>query len=567
MPQLVTGPDGSTISFPDGTDDATINQVMHQAYGSQGQAAPAGQANAGQAPNPNGQGNQPPSAPYQDPVTGFITSALKPYDNAARMIDQYVPGMKSVDQFLAGATGTPNEPIGTTIGGGRPVGPVTSFAGNVAGTAPLAFVTKDPWIGGALGGAALTNQPTDPGAVLTDAITGAVGGKATQFGLDRLAGVVNPFVRPALQRLLSAGMDAFTPGQLLGGTAQLLENSARSAPFLGDAVHAGQNATLTDFNNAAYNSALKDIQMQLPKGVTGHDAATFTQQAISQKYNQILPTLRIQADTTFATDMQDLRQEVMDGGLPAEKRQQFFDFMKGIGNRFSKSGGMTGRTMGDVDTLLGQEYAQYRGSPNPDDQKYAKYLLMAQASLRNMVYRANPGRRAELEGMRSAFSKFVPAELAAGSPATDATGRFQPIGLKQAAAQNSTVRQMAQGRAQQQGLAESGQAVIGNVMPNANRLLFNALGGVGAVAAHLSPTLALPLGAASLMYTPAGRRMITRLMTGRQGPVAATLGAGIRATARSGLPGVVGAAAAPKKRVYAPPSPSEDNVDLGVTGR
>lgn len=576
MPVSVQAPNGDTVQFPDGTDDATINSVMAKEYGGAAQAPAAGQGPQGAQPNAGQQPpvQAPPNAGVGSAALSFAKAVDQPLDNLSIMLSK-VPGFKTIDQ-LAGPEHTAQAVADSHARyfqdaqqhGYNVDEKVPGFAGSVLGIAPLAAVTENPFAGGALAGAATTKDPNDPVGTAVDAASGAVFGKAAQWGLNRAAGVINPIVRPYVQRLLDSGMERFTPGQLFGGTTQLAEQGLRYLPVLGDVVHGAQDRTLSDFNSAAYNTALKDIGGALPKGVTGHDAATYTQQAISSQFQKIYPTLRVQADGRFRQDMGDLATEVRQGGLPADKQHAFFTYMQGIGRRFSGSGGMTGRTMGEVDSLLGEEYRNYRGSSNPDDQKFAKYLLMAQDNLRQMVYRSNPNQAPALQAARSAWAKFVPTELAASGAGTDAAGRFQPQDLKTAAAQEGTRRQMAQGRATMQPHAEAGQAVIGNVRPPTlmNRLIGGGLG-VGAIMAHANPMLAIPYAAMSFPYTEAGQRLVTRMVTGRQGAPYAQVGGALRTAARSALPGVVGGAAAPKRPSRAQQQQESEEMDLGVTGR
>lgn len=558
MPIVVNAPNGDAVSFPDGTNDATINQAMAQSYGHQAQPAAAGAPVQGPAAQPNGQAAQPPAqGPKPDFLTSLEAGTDKAFDNSAELLSE-VPVIGPLINNLGGPNDTAQAVAAQhkayfdaqAAQGHGSNDPVGSFLGSVLGSVPATAGLRNPWAAGAVGGAVNTNDPKDIGGTALDAGAGAVGGKLFSSAANLVGNAINPIIRPAVSRLMAAGVKDLTPGQIIGGTAQMAENTARMAPFVGDVVAGAQDRSLTGFNNAAYNSALSDIGQKLPPNITGHDAAAFTQQAISQQYDKILPTLQIKIDPQFRADSKVLSDYVQSGGLPPDKLNQFSSLIAGIGQRFNRAGGMTGRTMQEVDSKLGQEYADYRASPNPDDQKYARAVLQTQQNLREMVYRTNPDQELALRGMRSAFQKFVPLEMASGGAGTDELGRFQPGQLKTAAANNATTRQMSQGRATQQGLAEDAQGVMGRSIPKpngVNRLLFNALGAGGALAAHFNPMVIGPAAVAAAPYTKIGGDIAREVLTGRQGPAWAAAGGAVRSLARPAS--VLGGVGAPKRVV------------------
>lgn len=552
----VQAPNGDIIDFPDGTDDATINSAMAKNYGSPPQAAQPSPPTQGAVAGPNG---TPPVQPPENQWLGFEHGTDKVIDNAA-VLASHIPVIGPLIDNLAGPNNTAEAVRNAhqayfdaqqNQGHGRPGG-AGDFAGTLVAEAPIAVATRNPWIAGGVGGALGTNDPNNPVNVGVDTALGAVGGKALHAGMNFAAGTINPLVRSAVQRMVAAGVP-LTPGQIMGGTSQMIENAMRFLPGVGDLVHNAQDRSLTGFNNAAYNEVLSHLpgNVRLPPNVTGHEAATFTQQAISNSYERILPTLKVQYDQPFVNDLMALRSEVDNGSLPADKSSQYFKILRGIATRFSGAGGMTGRTMQEVDSGLGQQYRAFRGSSNPDDQTMATLLLKTQGALRNMVYRANPSRAPELQATRAAFAHFVPVEDAAGAGSTDALGRFQPGQLKNAVVSNdSTVnnRATAQGRAPMQGLSEDAQATMGRSIPTpnpVNRLLMAGGGLLGALAAHLNPVTAIPAGVMAAPYTRVGGNIVREALTGRQGSTARAVGGAIRRMAAPSA--VVGGAMVPKR--------------------
>lgn len=558
MPVSVQAPNGDTVDFPDGTDDATINSAMAKAYGAQTQAPANGPAPSGPAPGPNGASPVASPPPPENQWLGFEQGADRVLDNASTFLSHTPVIGPMIDNSMgpdhtAAAIRAAHERYFAdqqAQGHGRPGG-AGDLAGVVTAEAPLALVTRNPWIGGAAGGGLATHDPNNPTGVAVDTGLGALGGKVFQAGTQALGNAINPLVRTAVQRMIAAGVH-LTPGQVLGGTPQMIENAMRFLPGVGDMVSHAQGRTLTDFNNAAYNEVLSHIGGRLPAGVTGHDAATYTQQAISDEYGRILPSLKIQYDQPFFHDVIALRRAVNSGTLPTDKAGQFFKILANIGNRFSSGGGMTGRTMQEVDTSLGQQYRAYKGSSSPDDQNMAGYILQAQRALREMVYRANPTRREELQGVRAAYQHFVPVETAAGAGSTDHLGRFQPGDLKNVVAANDGAvnnRTMAQGRAPMQGLAEDAQDTLGRSIPKPNpinRLLMAGGGALGALAAHLHPATLAPGALLAAPYTRMGGALMREALTGRQGPIASAVGNAVRSAAPAAAR--VGGAMVPKRR-------------------
>lgn len=570
MPVSVHAPNGDVVDFPDGTPDATINEAMAKSYGGQTATPPAGQTTQGAGAGENVPTPQP--AP-ENQWLGFAHGADRVLDNASVFLSHTPVIGPMIDNSMgpehtAEAIRASHERYFAdqqARGHGRP-GAAGDFGGTVFAEAPLALVTRNPWVGGAMGGGLATNDPDNARGVATDTATGALGGKLFHTGTQWLANTVNPMVRGAVQRMIAAGVPV-TPGQILGGSPQMIENAMRFIPGVGDLVHGAQDRSLTGFNNAAYNEALTHIGDKLPPGITGHDAAIYTQQAISNEYNRILPSLKIKYDIPFVHDIGTIWNTVQSGTLPAPKARQFMQIVQGVRNRFSGGGGMTGRTMQEVDSGLGQQYRQYKASPNPDDQNLAHHILDVQRALREMVYRANPTRRAELEGVRQAFRHFVPVEEAAGRGSTDAMGRFQPGDLKNVVAQQNSRRAVSQANAPLQGLAEDAQATMGRSIPKpnpVNRLMMAGGSLLGGLSAHINPATLLPGLGVGAPYTRLGGRLTRELLTGRQGPVYRALGTAIRrmgpVAARVG-----GAAAAPKYVPHAS-TPIEEHPEFYTGG-
>lgn len=552
MPEI-QAPNGDIVSFPEGTDDATINGAMAKAYGPQAQAPQNPQTvPSGEIAPPAASTIQPAPPATPDFLTSLEKSSDQAFDNAAQLVSK-IPGFDYINnaqgpehtaQHLAAehaAYFAQKEAEGR--GSNDPLG---NFAGSMLANVPLMAITKNPWALGAASGALGTKDPNDLGGTAIDTATGSVFGKAGATATDFLGNTINPIVKPYVQRLLAAGVK-LTPGQIIGGTASMLENGAKYIPVIGDLIGTAQDKALTGFNNAAYNSALSHIGAKLPADITGHEASMFTQKAISAQYEKLLPSLKVQGDAQFRTDMLDLNNLVKNGGLSDAHLSQFTKLMQGIGSRFSGAGGMTGRTMQEVDSQLGQEYSDYRGSSDPNDQKMARAILQAQGNLRELVYRNNPQAAGQLKATREAFKTFVPIELAGGKGSTDELGRFQPGQLKAAIAQNDNQvrnRATAQGTATGEQLANDAIGAMGRTVTSPRSLnpLLRGGAGIGIVMSHLNPAIAAP----ALAYTDMGGDVARYLLSGRQGAASRAVGGAVRKFAP--VAAVAAGVAAPKRR-------------------
>lgn len=570
----VTAPNGDTVVFPDGTDDATINSEMAKAY-------PGQAATANSAPDAAG---QPDQSGTLQAATGTSGSVQPTNWGAGYKLGEALPVINTMQAFKGGlSTFIPKDTLDQmdragnwVVGGGMHTteelkqnyefdqdhlnpDPGGEMVGKIVGTAPIALATRNPWVGGALSGAATTNpdHPTVQ-SVATDTGMGLLTGGALGMGMNTLGKVVNPMVRGAVQRLIDEGVP-LTPGQITGGMLQGAENWLRSAPLVGDLIHNAQDASLTGFNRAAVQRVLDPIGARLPDGMVGHDAVAYAQQAMDDRYASVLPTLNIRTDVPFAQAGRNIMRDA-NTNLPRDQYQQFYRIVSAAQNRFNPGGTMTGRTMQEVDTALGQQYRLYAKNGGADG-AMAQYLRQYQGELRDMVARSNPGAAPILRGMRQGWGILARVEQASGGAGTDASGRFNPGQLKSAiSTQDITARNRstAAGRQPLQDLASDAQDVLGRTLPainSFNRMIAGGGGALAAFASHFNPLAAAPALAVAAPYTRIGGNMARAALTSR--PASA---AGIRALVDAVAPhvAVAGAANAPKYKAPAVVAPADD---------
>lgn len=442
-----------------------------------------------------------PSTLREDQGLGVAVGAFKPLDNAALALDAGLRGIGVPTDRIADFLGTPTT-RGAVEGredyidqrareGVRP-GTAGQIAGEIAGTLPLALVTKNPFALGALGGAA-TTEDRSLGGVAQNAALGAAAGKVGQVAFDKLAGVVAPKLSPGVRKLMDEGV-ALTPAQRGGGVARQLEDVAASLPITGPIVQAGRDRSLESFNAAALNRALSPINERLPKGMqAGHEAVSYVGDRLSQGYDDVLPGLGLELSPEVRALLAGLK-ESADVELPPAQADQFTKIiaerlLRGV----DEAGRMTGEGWKLADTDLGRLAGQYGGSPDPAQRIMAELLRDAQGGMRGALDVSNPQAAETLGRLNAGWRNLVVTENAAGRAGSE-SGVFTPSGLKAATrATDRSVRKRAsaRGEANMQDLAEAGIEVMNPTIGNSGTATRNP----GTLNTLLGALLAAPAAA------------------------------------------------------------------------
>lgn len=524
------------------------------------------------APQPVALTSQKPSAVPQQPQTseilGFQKGLARPLDNLALWteggLNKLGVNTDAVNKFLGmdsakEAAASHEAFLQKRAAEGVKPGMAGQIVGNVLGTLPAAIATKNPFIGGGIGGALTTEHPMDAGSVAWDAGLGAAGGKLAEVGLNRLGGAISPKVLPAVQKLLGEGVE-MTPGQILGGIAKTAEDKLTSVPILGDMIQGARARSLETFNRAAVSRVLKPIGAQLPEGVTGHEAVKFAGETVSKAYDDLLSKATAKSDKQFAMEMGKIAQEVR-STLPKDRAAQFEKTMRDLlTTKMAKNGTMTGEQIKAAEAKLGLLSRQYGKSPDGDQQLLGQAYRDAQGELRELVERNNPAVAQRLKAINTAFATLIRVERAAGSVGAE-KGVFTPAQLHAAVkASDSSLRKKAtaRGQALMQEFAEDAKAVLPSKVPDSGtpgRIMMGLLtgGGLagGAYTGAVNP-VALLAGAAGLApYTKVGGRLVSDLLTKRPAgaPAARHLVESLRTPAV-----LAGGAAAPKTKAKPRPA-------------
>lgn len=368
------------------------------------------------------------------------------------------------------------------------------MAGNVVSPANLAIAARAPAAatlagrvasGVAAGGVSGALNPVANGDFWTEkgkqAGVGAAFGGATPVVTNAIARVVSPTasLNPNVQALRAEGVRP-TLGQTLGGAWNRAEEKLMSVPLVGDMVANARRGAAEDVTRAAHNRALAPIGRQLPQGMAGREAVEFTEQAISDGYNRVLPRLTAQADQQFTAGIANLRQMVNTGAIDPRAAEAFNRILDNdVLVKFGGQGAMTGQTLKRVESDLSAQISRLSQSTDADQRLVADALHQVQAELRQMLVRNNPGQAGELQALNSAWANFKRVQRAASMVGAE-DGAFSPAQLQSAVKamdRSKDKGRFASGNALMQDLSDPAKAVLGGKVPDsgtAGRLFLGA---------------------------------------------------------------------------------------------
>ena len=517
---------------------------------------------------------------------GFFQGITQPWQNASNWLRegyQAIPGEKAVDPAVQAAlTGakyllpgfgmyqTPAETqaqqgvVGRAEAAGQRPGPVGSVVGQTAATLPLQALPGGPLVGGALSGAMTSSDPSNLAQVATNAVLGA-GTSALAGGATKaLAGAIDPLLAPAVQRLRDLGVQ-MTSGQLLQGVPKALEDAVNSVPGVKLMVENARNDSLISFNKAAINQTLAPIKEALPAAISaGHDAINYAADRLGKVFDSAVqgigPAAKVDAPLTGAlSDAAEVLQNA-----PKAIQEQFQDQLKANFGRWVQPGGtVPGAMVQRAGQMLGYLSRKYSGSSNPDQQLLGHALDAANDGISDWVGRINPQAADALSSARLGWANLVRVMGAAGRSPLESGGIFTPANLGRAvtSADNSPLaagshQAIAKGQGLMQQLAEDGQRVLPNKIPDSGTVLRaltsgGLLGAGGAIASHAAGG-PMGLGAlagaglAGLAYTPVAQRVLRTAIGATRPPVVKAVGSGVRALApaAAAVGGVLGPAEA-----------------------
>jgi hypothetical protein len=354
------------------------------------------------------------------------------------------------------------------------------------------------------------------------AISGA-GGGIIGTGLGRtLANVVGPNLDSAVKKLIGEGVN-LTPGQMMGGVAQRIEDKLTSVPLLGDVIDYSRTKGIEEFNKAAFKRALEPIGGTVPKE-TGRAGVEAVKTQISDAYNKLLPKMTFVPDQPLYNSLSRLDKVVV--GLPKAENKMVADNVIGIIQKHMPDNGLiSGGSYKAIETDLGELASNYAGSKGTDAMVGNAYK-QALGQVRQALSRSNPDYAEELGNINKAFANFSRIRRAGSMANTqEMITPAQLANAVKAADESAGKGATATGKALMQDLTDAGVQVLPSKIPDSGtagrsalvNMLLGAGAGVGGNTAYQAfPTIttlgAGLAGAAATPYMPGVRNLVTSVV-------------------------------------------------------
>lgn len=251
---------------------------------------------------------------------------------------------------------------------------------------------------------------------------------AIGMGLGGLAGAggeaLLPRVTEQAKRMMSRGYK-LTPGQAMGGKVRAAEEKM-SLPFIKEVIQEAQQVPVRQFRREAVLNAIEGLDIDVPKGLNGEELVEFVEDAISDKYEDLVPKLSIstnpveQAAGTIADRLK------MSGEFSDVDVQDFNKLVASTFKRNVSDGKLSKQMLKDTESEISSEIRKLRKG-SMSDRRIGRALSEFQDVFRSEISRQNPD-VAELQPINRAFAKMRPI-VGAKDKALGRGGEFTPLQL------------------------------------------------------------------------------------------------------------------------------------------
>ena len=418
-----------------------------------------------------------------------------------------------------------------SFGAGQLGGSMLTGAGEakLIGNIP-SFVKASPYLqGGVLGGMMGVLTPNEQGKSGLDALAEApqkamygAGGGVLATGAGRgIANVIGPNLDAAVKKLIGEGVN-LTPGQMMGGIGQRIEDKLTSVPLLGDIINYSRGKGIEEFNKAAYRRALEPIGGKVPES-TGRAGMESVKNQLTNAYDDLLPKLTYKPDNQFLNNVTNIGKEIT--GIKPQNAQEVASVVNDVvSSRLDKNGEIKGEVFKVIEEKLGGLAKIYKASADADQRLMGDAYATTLGELRQNLARNNPQFAEQLNKINTGWANF--ARLRGAGSMANTQEMFTPNQLAaavKAADKSAGKGATATGKALMQDLSDAGAQVLPGKIPDSgtagraaiNSVLGALLGSGGAVTAQSHPvavgTAALLGSAAAAPYMPGGRNLITML--------------------------------------------------------
>lgn len=417
---------------------------------------------------------------------------------------QYVPP-EGVDwarmggSALAGLPAAAALPAGSGLLGGAAAG---LAAGALGGALSPVQDTQDFW-----------SQKAQQAGI--GAATGALGGGA----LGAIGSAIAPKVQPGVRELMSQGIVP-TPGQILGGKTQGLEDMATSVPLIGGAIRESQRRAIEDFNKAALARAVQPLGVKPPTGV-GREAVGQVRDSLDRAYDDILPKVTFKPDQAFSDELGRITASAAEI-LPDPQLKQFTNILRNkLVNKIGNNDSVSGDVYQGIDSELRRIADGLVADKSFDSRELGTHLRQVLMATRENLVRNNPDQASRLSDINRGYANYARVRDASGAVGAD-EGVFTPAQLSRAvrAGDKSAGKgNFATGRALMQDLSDPAKAVLSSTYPDsgtAGRLGLMGLLVGAPMYGSISPMTAIGAGLGVLPYlSPQTQKLAAKALTAR----------------------------------------------------
>ena len=388
--------------------------------------------------------------------------------------------------------------IETNIAGG---------VGNVLSPANLVLAARNPVVAGAIGGAISPTTevnseeywPSKATQATTGAALGGIGGALSNVATGVIKGATPS---DYAKQLMKEGV-TLTPGQLIGGRANVIESKMESLPLVGDFISKARRKGIEEFNQAAINRALEPVGASTNK--IGNEGIKEAGDILSAKYDEILPNLNYAPDVKFSKKLDAIASNLKD--------TQKADFIELL-DKNNVRGNMSGEDFKISSSNIKSLAKDFQTSSDGWQRQLGKALSDAADEMQYSLERANPDFAKNIKNIDRGWASLSRIETAGQKDLAE--GVFSPAQFSMALRQSDKSvrnRATARGTALLQDLSKAAQNVLPSKYPDSGttgRLMMDA-----ALAGSIpyEPHIAMALGAASLPYV--NREATQYLMTQR----------------------------------------------------
>lgn len=275
-------------------------------------------------------------------------------------------GAEAVQDTLNTATGTDftfaddwRKSIGQRYGYVDPSG---EQFGRVLGAGGLAALTRNPFMGGAIGNT-LMSDTRDAQGLVGEGIWGGIAGVAGDKLIRGIAGLASPQLSPSVRSLDNAGV-RMTPGQLHGGAAQRAEGLRTSLPFAGQRIANAQDQSIADSQHALQDQVLGNIGQRANRSIPpGRQGVKDVRERVDAEYDEVLS----QTDYQWSTGTGNrILTTLSKRKLRPDVAKEVADTIQyEVGNAFANGSRVTGREWKTLDESLSGVIEGYRKQGGP----------------------------------------------------------------------------------------------------------------------------------------------------------------------------------------------------------